>query len=90
MTTTEDKPEVKKDKISDGAILEALYKQVSRVEDTIKTSVTNVYSNRYRINIWQSLNNPFIPNLGKIAASYFVCVDEKGKLKILGSMQGAD
>jgi len=86
MTATEDKPEVKKDKISDGAILEQLYKQVHRVEDVIQTSVVNVYSNRYRINIWQSVGNPFIPKLGKIVASYFVCVDERGKLKILGRM----
>lgn len=86
MTSMENKPEVKKDKINDGAILEALYKQVDRVEDVIKTSVVNVYANRYRINIWQSVGNPFIPKLGKIVASYFVCIDERGKLKILGRM----
>jgi hypothetical protein len=34
MTATENKPESKKDKINDGAILEALYKQVDRVELT--------------------------------------------------------
>ena len=38
MTATENKPETKKDKISDGAILEALYKQVDRVEDVIQTN----------------------------------------------------
>jgi len=86
MTTTENKPEIKKEKFSDGAVLELLYKQVDRVPDTIKTAVVNVYANRYRINIWQSVGNPFIPKLGKIAASYFVSIDEKGKLKILGRM----
>jgi hypothetical protein len=86
MTSIENKPEYKKDKVNDGAILDLLYKQVDRVPDTIKTAVVNVYANRYRINIWQSVGNPFIPKLGKIAASYFVSIDEKGKLKILGRM----
>lgn len=86
MTATENKPESKKDKFSDGAILDALYRQVDRFEDIIKTAVVNVYANRYRINIWQSVGNPFIPKLGKIVASYFVCIDERGKLKILGRM----
>lgn len=86
MTAIEGKPEVKKNKISDGTILEQLYKQVDRIEDVIQTSIVNVYSNRYRINIWQSVGSPFIPKLGKIVASYFVCVDEQRKLKILGRM----
>jgi hypothetical protein len=84
MTSTEDKPttKVNKQKFSEGAILSMLYQQVDRVENTIKESVINVYSNRYRVNIWQGTNNPFLPKAGKIVASYFISVEDNGKIKI--------
>lgn len=84
MTSTEDKPTAKttKQRFSDETILSNLYQLVDRVENTIKESVINVYSNRYRVNIWQGMNNPFLPKAGRIAASYFISVDENGNIKI--------
>jgi hypothetical protein len=43
-----------------------------------------VFSNRFRINIWQSIDHPFIPNAGKIAASYFVSVEKDGEVTVIG------
>ena len=62
-------------------LLYELYKQVDKPKDLIKEDVILVYHNRYRINLWVSIKNDFIPNAGFISKSYFVSYDLEG-LKI--------
>jgi len=86
MTSIEDKPvKAGRPKIADSAILYSLYNIVDRVENTIKESVINVYADRYRVNIWQGTDNPFLPKAGTIAASYFISVDSSGKIKMFNN-----
>jgi hypothetical protein len=79
----ETKPKVAP-KPDDSVILMNLYKKVSRIDKTIRESVVNVYADRYRVNIWKSIENDFIPNAGFIAASYFLVADKDGSVTILG------
>lgn len=84
MSAATAEPKVKSSKISNDQITELLFQQVEPVANLMKTVVVNVYDNRYRINVWQNVFHPFMPNCGVIAASYFVKV-ENGKIEILGS-----
>ena len=70
-----------KSKLDEKDILAQLFEQVPAVTNVIKTSVVNVYENRYRINIWKGVDHPFMPKNGFIAASYFVIVED-GKVKV--------
>lgn len=80
-----DKP-VKASKVTvdEKVILENLLKQVPVVTNVLKVAIFNVFSNRFRINIWQSIDHPFIPNAGKIAASYFVSVGKDEEVTVIG------
>lgn len=83
-----EKPKETKPKVApkpdDAVIMMNLYKKVSRIDKTIRESVFNVYADRYRVNIWKSIDNDFIPNAGFIAASYFLVADKDGSVTILG------
>lgn len=87
MTSAEKEPKPKskvteKIKAPDATtILFELYKQVDKPSDLIREDVISVYHNRYRINLWVSSKNDFIPNAGFISKSYFVSYDSGG-LKI--------
>lgn len=80
-----DKPvKASKATVDEKVILDNLFKQVPAVTNVLKVSVFNVFSNRFRINVWQSIDHPFIPNAGKIAASYFVSVEKDGEVTVIG------
>lgn len=84
MTDIEEKKIVKKEtKLSDEDILLQVFIQKGRPKDVIKTAVVNVFDNRYRINVWQSINHPLLPKAGKIVASYFVIVTDKLEVKVI-------
>ena len=80
-----DKPvKASKATVDEKVILDNLFKQVPAVTNVLKVSVFNVFSNRFRINVWQSIDHPFFPNAGKIAASYFVSVEKDGEVTVIG------
>lgn len=58
--------------MDDNSILNQLYKKIEKPKNLTKEYVINVYTDRYRINLWED---------HKIVASYFVIVNEDG-LKI--------
>lgn len=84
MAVATEEPKANKKTVDNEVILGLLFKQVPKVKNTLKTVVVNVYADRYRINIYQVKEHPFMPNCGFIAASYFV-THSNDALKILGS-----
>lgn len=83
MTTIEDKPlKTKKQKFSESEILSEVYIQQGKPENIIKAVAINTFDNHYRVNIWESINHPFMPKAGKIVASYFVTVYDSGEVVI--------
>ena len=79
MTVTKEKPAAEKEsKLTDEQVLNLLYTQVVKPENVIRESVFNIYGNRYRINIWTSVEHAFIPKAGKITQSYFCIIDKDG------------
>jgi len=85
MTSMENKKDSKnkKPRLSDEDILTQVFIQCGRPKDIIKTAVVNVFDNRYRVNVWQSINNPFLPKAGKIVASFFVIVTDELEVKVI-------
>jgi hypothetical protein len=81
--TEEVKEKKKKPLLSEVDILSEVYRQKGKPVDIIKAVAINVFENRYRVNIWQSLNNPILPKAGKIVGSYFVVVTNNLEVKIL-------
>jgi hypothetical protein len=71
------KPKTKNVKFSEKEVLEKLFSKIGNPVDAIKISCVNVFSDFYRINIWHSINHPFLPNAGIISASYFFKCTEK-------------
>lgn len=82
MTTFEEQPKTKKPRMSEDQILSEVFIQMGKPDNIIKATAVNVFANRYRVNIWQSINNPFLPKAGKIVASYFVIVYDSGEVVI--------
>ena len=83
MTSTESPKE--SSKISNDAVLGLVMAKVEKIDRLIKSSVCNVYGNRYRVNFWQGIEHSFVSNAGQIVASYFVSVDDNMKLTILST-----
>jgi hypothetical protein len=81
--TEEVKEKKKKPLLSEVDIISEVYRQKGKPVDIIKAVAINVFENRYRVNIWQSLNNPILPKTGKIVGSYFVVVTNNLEIKIL-------
>lgn len=81
MAATLEKTKSKSSKISENEVLELLFSKVEKPQDIMKISCVNVYDSNYRVNIWQSLNHPFLKSAGFICASYFFSVDDH-KIKI--------
>lgn len=65
----------KKSNISNDKVLEMLYEKVGTPENPLLVSCINVFDSSYRVNIWHSLNHPFLKSAGYISASYFFTVD---------------
>ena len=84
MTMTEEKVEKRgSKKPEESAVLASLWTQVVKPDNLIKAAAVNVYGDRYRINVWTSVPHPFMPNAGRITASYFARVDADGGVTIL-------
>jgi hypothetical protein len=49
------------------AVMDAVGDQV-----LLRKTCVNVYGNKWRVNLWVSINNPVVPNAGRILKSYFV------------------
>lgn len=83
MTATQEKPvKVKKQTLTESEILSEVYIQQGKPDSVIKAVAVNIFDNHYRVNIWQSINHPFMPKAGKIVASYFVTVYDSGEVVI--------
>lgn len=82
MTTLEDQPKARKPRMSEEQILTEVFIQKGKPDNIIKATAVNVFANRYRVNIWQSINHPLLPKAGKIVASYFVIVYDSGEVVI--------
>lgn len=56
------------------ASLLALPSVVETIGDQVllRTTCVNVYGNKWRVNLWVSINNPVVPNAGRILKSYFI------------------
>lgn len=84
MTTVEEETKKKKKPVlSEADILAEVYRQKGKPDNIIKAVAVNVFDNRYRVNIWQSLNNPILPKAGKIVATYFVIVTNDLEVKVI-------
>ena len=67
--------------VHDSLVEELLFKQVERPKGLQATKVTNVFDNRYRINVWVRVNEDGFEK-NKIHSSYFAHLDG-GKLTII-------
>jgi len=85
MTAIEEEVKEKKKKpvLSENDILGEIYRQRGKPQNVVKAAAINIFENRYRVNIWQSINHPLLPKAGKIIASYFVLVTNELEVKIL-------
>lgn len=63
-------------------VLELAYKDGINLESLIRTTCVNVFGINWRVNLWVGINNPIVPNAGRIIKSYFVKCGDKG-LEIL-------
>ncbi len=83
MTLTTPAPKKPKPKTTPEEVLVALM-ELPSVRKTIgdaniiREAVINVFENKWRINLWESMNNPIIPNAGRILKSYFVKFSDYG------------
>lgn len=68
-------------KVKESDVVDLLLKQVEKPKNCIKIKAINVYSNRYRINIWTTTNEDGLDKC-KISKSYFTIV-ENNEIKIL-------
>jgi hypothetical protein len=66
----------KESKLSEEKVLEMLYEKVGTPENPMRVSCVNVFGSNYRVNIWQSLNHPFLASAGFISASYFFTIKD--------------
>lgn len=82
MSTTTPKTKNPRNKSGQDEVLSALFAQVSKPDGIVRVNCVNVFDSRWRINLWASLNNPVVPNAGRIMKSYFVKF-ENGWLEIL-------
>ena len=82
-TDPEVKPKKKAPALSEQDILTEVYSQRGKPSDIVKAAAINTFENRYRVNIWQTINHPLLPKAGKIVASYFVVVTNDFEVKIL-------
>ncbi|MFM7095812.1 MAG: hypothetical protein ACKO16_00180 [Gemmataceae bacterium] len=74
--------EIPKIKIQpESSLLAKLFARIGEPVDPLKISAVNVYTNKWRINVWKSSNNPFLPNAGFIESSYFVEVGPDDEIK---------
>lgn len=60
----------------------AVNKDGIKPSNLIRTTCVNVFGNKWRVNLWEGINNPVVPNAGRIVKSYFVKCGDKG-LEIL-------
>ncbi len=65
----------------ESSFLTKLFAKVGEPVDVLKISVINVYGNKWRINVWKSSNNPFLPSAGFIDVSYFVSVGKNDEIE---------
>ena len=87
MTLTSPAPKKNKQKITDAEVLSTLLKEAARRDGVdpfllIRKTCVNVFDNKWRINLWVGINNPIVPNAGRILKSYFVKYGDCG-LEIL-------
>lgn len=87
MTITSPAPKKTKQKITPEEVLSSLLKEAARRDDVdssllIRKTCVNVFENKWRINLWVGINNPIVPNAGRILKSYFVKYSDCG-LEIL-------
>jgi hypothetical protein len=64
------------------AILQVAFDDGIKLRTLLRVTCVNVFGNKWRINLWTSINNPVVPNAGHIVKSYFVKCGDKG-LEIL-------
>lgn len=87
MTLTTPAPKKPKPKVTEDIVIAALL-LIATTKDNIdcskliKTSCFNVFDNKWRVNFWVGINNPIVPNAGRILKSYFVKLSDCG-LEIL-------
>jgi hypothetical protein len=68
-------------KISESDVIDLLLRQIEKPKNCIKIKATNVYTNRYRINIWTVVQEDGFDK-NKITQSYF-CIVDSNKIKII-------
>lgn len=74
-TMVKKKSSSKKSNISNDKVLEMLYEKVGKPNNALLVSCYNVFDSSYRVNVWHSLNHPFLNNAGYISASYFFSIE---------------
>jgi len=65
----------------ESSLLAKLFARVGEPVDPLKISVINVYANKWRVNVWKSSNNNFLPSAGFIESSYFIEVGPEDEIK---------
>lgn len=65
----------------ESSLLAKIFAKVGEPVDALKISVINVYANKWRINVWKSSNNAFLPSAGVIEVSYFVTVGKDDEIE---------
>lgn len=76
------KPKVTEDIVIADLLLRAKTRDNIDCSTLIRTGCFNVFDNKWRVNLWVGINNPIIPNAGRILKSYFVKYGDCG-LEIL-------
>lgn len=76
------KPKVTADEVLTLLLVEAARRDSVDVQALIRKTCVNVFDDKWRINLWVTINNPVVPNAGRIVKSYFVKF-ENGELNIL-------
>lgn len=72
--------------MSEGEIIELLFKQVKKPKGLFDIKVVNVFDNRYRINLWVKIEEEGVSKK-KVGASYFAIL-ESDCLKIKEPSEG--
>lgn len=87
MTTATPAPKKTKPKATPDDVLSLLLPEAVQKDGVdpallIKKTCVNVFDDKWRVNLWVGINNPVVPNAGRIVKSYFVKF-ENGGLEIL-------
>lgn len=87
MTIISPAPKKTKSKPTEEEVLSAVLSHAKgrdgvETQTLIRKTCVNVFDDKWRVNLWVGINNPVVPNAGRIVKSYFVKF-ENGGLEIL-------